>query len=73
MPIRVYECNECGYRVERLEYTMQDGPLCPRCELEHSKLIEMTRQPAAPAVHFAGEGWCRPASYTKPQRGPEAE
>lgn len=70
MPLREYSCDQCGFTSERLEYSIQAGPNCPRCEQEHNQLVEMIRQPAAPAIQFVGTGWCRPSTWTgKPERG----
>jgi putative FmdB family regulatory protein len=54
MPIRVYECPFCGYRVERLEWTFDPHlPLCPRCD--HT--VEMPRLPTAANPQFKGSGF----------------
>lgn len=59
MPIREYECVECGFRTERIEYTDQFDPItCPRCAEEIGSERRMKRVISIPAdPHFVGSGW----------------
>lgn len=72
MPIRVYECPDCWFRTERIEYSPGAPPICPRCDEEVDRVVEMQKVITSASPHFKGSGWCRPSTYvTPPQRGPQ--
>lgn len=54
MPLREYECFECGFRSERLEFTPttpDDAPMCPRDGNRMGKLVSVSN------IAFRGTGW----------------
>lgn len=75
MAIREFECPHCWYRTERIEFTPDpQAPICPRCDAEIDKVIEMEKVISVPATaKFVGDGWTRPATYHMPQRGPNGD
>lgn len=70
MPIFEYECADCHFRVERLEFTPDPNlPTCPRCESEVDEGREMQKVISRSSFALKGSGWCRPATYQAPRRG----
>lgn len=54
MALYVYECQQCGHRVERIEWKEQGPPFeCPACGWLHA----MKRVLSPPAIHFLGADW----------------
>ena len=64
MPIFEYECEACGYRFERIEFSSDyELPECPRCSEEWGCRGEMKKVPSASNFALKGEGWTRPSTY----------
>lgn len=53
LPIFEYLCRDCGFKVERVEFTPDwTLPICPRDGLEMEKQISVPSEP-----QFKGSGW----------------
>lgn len=57
MPIREYECSECGHVVEKLTLANRESEppfKCPACGFLHSMRLKL---PSSVGVVFKGDGW----------------
>lgn len=72
MPIREYECTDCGFKTERIEHTPDSTAIyCPRCLVEGPKRVEMTKvQFSRTAFKLDGSGWAKDGyADPRPVRG----